>query len=121
MTHNNNVVKSGANPTSRKEQVRLVREPTNRYDRNAIRADNIRDEQVGHIPREAALYLSPMLDQKTLHHVEGVVTSGTQNKYSMPVTLFLYGGGFVALHAALALVHTHPVHAVQIESVVPIA
>ena len=56
---------------SRKEQVRLVREPTNRYDRNAIRVDNIRDEQVGHIPRDAAVYLSPMLDKKILHHVEG--------------------------------------------------
>ena len=76
---------------SRKEQVRLVREPTNRYDRNAIRVDNIRGEQVGHIPRDAAVYLSPMLDKKILHHAAGVVTSGTQNKYRMPVALFLYG------------------------------
>jgi len=48
---------------SKKEQVRLAREPTNPYDRNAIRVLNIRDEQVGHLPRDAAVgpaeYCSP--------------------------------------------------------------
>ena len=47
--------------------------------------------QVGHIPRQAAMYLSPMLDNKTLHHLSGVVTSGMTNRYRIPVTLFLYG------------------------------
>ena len=37
------------------------------------------------------MYLSPMLDKKTIHHVDGVVTTGTNNMYRMPVTLFLWG------------------------------
>ena len=40
---------------SRKEQVSLVRQPNNPYDRNAIRVENIRGEQVGHIPRHLSL------------------------------------------------------------------
>lgn len=76
---------------SRKEQVSLVREPNNPYDRNAIRVENIRGEQVGHIPRRAAEHLSPMLDRGVLNHIAGVVTSGESNKYQIPVTLFLFG------------------------------
>ena len=76
---------------SRKEQVTINREPQNRFDRNALRVDNVRREQVGHIPRDVAARLSPLIDQKRIHHVVGVVTSGMNNVYKMPVTLFLYG------------------------------
>ena len=80
-----------AGTVSRNEQVRLVREPTNPYDRNAIRVDNILDVKVGHLPRDKALYLAPLLDRELVHHVSGVVTTGADNKYSIPVTLFLWG------------------------------
>ena len=76
---------------SRKEQVTLHREPRNQYDRNALRVDNVRREQVGHIPRDVAAHLSPLIDAKKIHHVVGVVTSGTNNRYRMPVSVFLYG------------------------------
>lgn len=80
-----------AGTVSRNEQVRLVREPTNPYDRNAIRVDNILDVKVGHLPRDKALYLAPLLDRELVHHISGVVTTGADNKYSIPVTLFLWG------------------------------
>jgi hypothetical protein len=38
-----------------------------------------------------------MLDKKTIHHVEGVVTTGNSNVYRMPVTLFLWGRAFTQL------------------------
>ena len=76
---------------SRKEQVSLVRQPNNPHDRNAIRVENIRGEQVGHIPRHTVGHLSPMLDRGVLNHIAGVVTGGAANKYQIPVTLFLFG------------------------------
>ena len=45
------------------EYVRLAREPSNPYDRNAIRVDNLRNEKVGHLAKEAAAVLSPIWDQ----------------------------------------------------------
>lgn len=47
-----------ANP---KERVILKREPTNQYDRNAIRVDNVMGAQIGHIPREMAAKLAPYM------------------------------------------------------------
>jgi SWI/SNF-related matrix-associated actin-dependent regulator of chromatin subfamily A3 len=57
------------------ENVMLRREPTNQFDRNAIRVVNFRDEQVGHLPRAFAARLSPLLDQN-LVTVEGVIKEG---------------------------------------------
>ena len=53
--------------------------------------NNILDIKVGHLPRDKVLYLAPMLDRKLVHHASGVVTTGANNKYSIPVTLFLWG------------------------------
>jgi single-stranded-DNA-specific exonuclease len=50
------------------ERVRLCREPRNPYDRNAIRVENGRGEQIGYIRRELAAVLAPSLDA-----VEGVL------------------------------------------------
>jgi SWI/SNF-related matrix-associated actin-dependent regulator of chromatin subfamily A3 len=43
------------------EHVVLKREPTNQYDRNAIRVDNVMGAQVGHIPRNIAAKLAPYM------------------------------------------------------------
>jgi hypothetical protein len=48
---------------SKREQLRLVREPLNPYDRNAIRVDNQSREQVGHVSRQQASVLAPLLDR----------------------------------------------------------
>lgn len=48
------------------ELVRLIREPTNPYDRNAIRVDNSGGTQVGHVPKEVAAVLAPLVDRDLL-------------------------------------------------------
>lgn len=43
------------------EQVMIKREPSNPYDSNAIRIDNVQSSQIGHIPRQLASKLAPYL------------------------------------------------------------
>ena len=59
------------------EEVRLVREPHNKYDRNAIQVKNIGGTQVGHVKREYAAKLAPLLDQGLIT-VEGVMQEGNR-------------------------------------------
>jgi SWI/SNF-related matrix-associated actin-dependent regulator of chromatin subfamily A3 len=44
------------------EYVQLVREPHNPYDRNAVRVDNMHGQKVGHIKKEQAAMLAPVMD-----------------------------------------------------------
>ncbi|KAI0344734.1 hypothetical protein BDW22DRAFT_1354880 [Trametopsis cervina] len=73
------------------EEVRLIREPTNRYDRNAIKIENISRTQVGHINRNIAAKLAPLMDRKEVT-VEGVVLEGniTGFQYSLSMNLKIY-------------------------------
>ncbi len=50
--------------------VKLVREPENMYDRNAIRVENIHGQKVGHLKREVAAQLAQLLDTDDLR-IEG--------------------------------------------------
>ncbi|KAI0266685.1 SNF2 family N-terminal domain-containing protein [Gloeopeniophorella convolvens] len=74
------------------EQVRLIREPQNRYDRNAIAVQNIGRAQVGHIPRQIAAKLAPLID-RNLVTVEGTMNEGNLRSfdYSLSITLKIYG------------------------------
>nr|XP_057946889.1 helicase-like transcription factor isoform X2 [Doryrhamphus excisus] len=72
------------------EMVGLVREPHNPYDRNAVMVANIYGSQVGHIKRELAAAMAHIMDNK-LAKVEGVVHSGSKNRFSMPVILSFWG------------------------------
>ncbi|XP_019963813.2 helicase-like transcription factor [Paralichthys olivaceus] len=72
------------------EMVGLVREPHNPYDRNAVMVANIYGSQVGHIKRELAAAMAYVMDSN-LAKVEGVVYSGTKNKFNMPVMLSFWG------------------------------
>ncbi|KIJ49379.1 hypothetical protein M422DRAFT_65895 [Sphaerobolus stellatus SS14] len=74
------------------EEVTLVREPHNRFDSNAIQVLNISGEQVGHLPRNIAAKLSPLMD-RDLITVEGVIHQGNIGKaeYSMAINLKIYG------------------------------
>ncbi|XP_033118246.1 helicase-like transcription factor [Anneissia japonica] len=72
------------------EMVGLVREPNNPYDRNAVRVDNVRKQKVGHLKRQLAAGISYIMDKK-LARVEGIVPSGKDNKYDMPVDITLWG------------------------------
>ncbi|CAK8680468.1 unnamed protein product [Clavelina lepadiformis] len=75
---------------SNREMVGLQREPNNPYDCNAVRVNNIRGEQVGHIKRELARALAAVVD-RGLARVEGLVPRGSENKFSIPVVLSFWG------------------------------
>ncbi|XP_071803107.1 helicase-like transcription factor [Asterias amurensis] len=72
------------------EMVALVREPNNQYDSQAIKVENIWGHQVGHIKREMAAALSPLVDGK-LVRIDGVVPYGKNNSYRIPVDISVWG------------------------------
>ncbi len=55
------------------EYVVLVREPSNPYDRNAIRVDNLRGEKVGHVKATMAMHLAGVMDGLGHVRVEGTI------------------------------------------------
>ena len=71
------------------EHVSIRREPSNPYDSNAIRIDNVQRAQIGHIPRQIASKLAGYLDDGSLL-VEGAL-SETKRTYDFPIALKLYG------------------------------
>ncbi|KAM9708224.1 helicase-like transcription factor [Menidia menidia] len=75
---------------NRGEMVGLVREPNNPYDRNAVMVANVYGNQVGHIKKELAACMAHVMDNN-LAKVEGIVPSGTNNQFTMPVMLSFWG------------------------------
>ncbi|KAI0093185.1 SNF2 family N-terminal domain-containing protein [Irpex rosettiformis] len=73
------------------EEVRIVRDPLNKYDRNAIKIENISRTQVGHIPREIAAKLAPLMDRREVT-VEGVMLQGniTSFQYSLAMNVKIF-------------------------------
>ena len=71
------------------EHVVCRREPTNGYDANAIRVDNVQSAQIGHIPRGVAKKLAPYLDAGELTMV--AILSGQRNDFDCPLRVDLYG------------------------------
>lgn len=51
------------------DDIYLMRDPFNPYDRNAIGVMNSRGESIGWIPRETAAYVAPRIDGGTLYEV----------------------------------------------------
>ena len=82
------------------EYVRVKREPTNPYDTNAIRIDNVLRDQIGHIGRQVALKLAALMDAGSLL-VEGALT-GPKTYYDCPIGLKLFGTNDPVAGAALA-------------------
>jgi SWI/SNF-related matrix-associated actin-dependent regulator of chromatin subfamily A3 len=71
------------------EYVKVKREPRNPYDGNAIRIDNIMNDQIGHIGREMAAKLASLMDSQKLL-VEAAIT-GTKSDFTVPIALKLFG------------------------------
>ncbi|OAL20802.1 hypothetical protein AYO20_11474 [Fonsecaea nubica] len=82
------------------EYVRVRREPRNQYDSNAIRIDNVLRDQIGHIGRNVAAKLAPLMDAGSLL-VEGALT-GPKTYYDCPIGLKLFGTNDPVAGAALA-------------------
>lgn len=82
--------------------MKLIREPDNPYDRNAIRVDNIRNEKVGHIKATTAMTLAKVMDQflpptRTTNtsttstiYMDGTIALRGATSYSLPLQLDFY-------------------------------
>jgi hypothetical protein len=77
------------------------REPTNNYDNNAIRIDNVVREQIGHISRQVAAKLAPFMDSSSLL-VEGALT-GPKTYYDCPVGMVSVVRGTIRSHISKIL------------------
>ncbi|KAL8782498.1 MAG: hypothetical protein Q9213_005337 [Squamulea squamosa] len=71
------------------EFVSIRREPTNPYDANAIKVNNVMQDQIGHIPKQMAAKLARYMDAGSLF-VEGCL-AGTKGAYDCPIDLRLFG------------------------------
>jgi SWI/SNF-related matrix-associated actin-dependent regulator of chromatin subfamily A3 len=71
------------------EMCLLVREPSNQYDVNAIRVDNVRGQKIGHIARGNAAKLAPFMDSQAL--LVECATTGEKEYFDCPIALSLYG------------------------------
>ncbi|KIY99028.1 Helicase-like transcription factor [Monoraphidium neglectum] len=74
----------------RNEMVKFVREPSNPYDANAVRVENIRSEKVGHLRRELVAEIAALMDGGRLV-IEGMMTGTGKGVYTMPITIFCFG------------------------------
>lgn len=72
------------------EYVKLVREPNNPYDRNAIRVENLSGEKVGHIKKEQAAALTPIMDGSLDVKLDGTIPYAG-NQWNLPLMLEFYG------------------------------
>ena len=77
----------------------MRREPGNPYDSNALRIDNVVRDQIGHIGRNNAAKLAPLMDSGQLL-VEGALT-GPKSFYECPIGLKLFGTKDPVAQAAL--------------------
>jgi SWI/SNF-related matrix-associated actin-dependent regulator of chromatin subfamily A3 len=71
------------------EYVLVKREPRNEYDSNAIRINNVMGDQIGHLSRQCAAKLAPLMDSRALL-VEGALT-GPKGAFDCPIGLKLFG------------------------------
>ncbi|KAK9664442.1 hypothetical protein RND81_14G042300 [Saponaria officinalis] len=77
---------------SGREMVGLVREPLNIYDENAIKVLNTRGFQVGHIERNVAKVIAPLMDTQMII-VEGIVPKPqfkNVNRYRIPCQIHVF-------------------------------
>lgn len=70
------------------EQVLIKREPTNQYDHNAIRVENVSGAQIGHFPRWLATCFAPLIDDGSVK-LEGVI-NGKKGAYEMPLLVAIF-------------------------------
>ncbi|RAR06000.1 meiotically up-regulated 71 protein [Stemphylium lycopersici] len=81
------------------ELVVLRREPTNPYDTNAIRVNNVQGEQIGHLPRGLAAKLARYMDERSL--LIEVQLTGPKEFYECPIELRFYGTNDPAIRERL--------------------
>lgn len=77
------------------EMLHLLREPSNPYDSNAVRVDNLDDAQIGHVNRYSAVHLARILDNSQGKvRVDPMVPPGRRgkkNQFSVMIRMDFYG------------------------------
>ena len=73
------------------EYVKLIREPHNPYDRNAVKVCNMQGQQVGHIKREIAAILSPLMRRMPELRCDATIPRPAKNAYTIPIQIDFYG------------------------------
>ena len=81
------------------ETLKFIREPQNQYDRNAIQVLNIRNIQIGHIPRAIAAKLAPYLDEGSI--IVDAVLTDRRGEFDIPMEVGLFGPSNPTRRAAL--------------------
>lgn len=78
---------------SARQTAKLVREPANKYDANAIRVDNEHDVQVGHLKRIYAAALAPLADDPSpaRPRLELVVEDKPASEYDVVAQVEIHG------------------------------
>lgn len=72
------------------ECITLSREPQNPYDYNAVRVDNMHGEKVGHLKKQQAANIAPLMDNYNLGlKIEGTIPLPGDD-YSLPLKLEFY-------------------------------
>jgi len=71
------------------ERVILKREPNNPYDNNAIQAINVEGQKIGHVPRQMAAKLAPLVDSGDII-IEGVL-AGPRGEFDIALDLHMFG------------------------------
>jgi SWI/SNF-related matrix-associated actin-dependent regulator of chromatin subfamily A3 len=73
------------------EFVSLVREPQNPYDRNAVRIENMHGVKVGHVKKQQAAVIAPIIDSPLFKDLklEGTIP-GQGNQWEIPVEISFY-------------------------------
>ena len=71
------------------EAVVLKREPSNRYDANAIRVERVDGAQIGYLPKELAARIAPVMDAcgEPLHGTVSWLTGSGSHGYSLGVII----------------------------------
>jgi hypothetical protein len=72
------------------EYVNLEREPQNPYDRNAIKVLNQAGQKVGHIKKELAQVLSPLMRDNTHLQLDATIPR-SGNKFTIPIQIDILG------------------------------
>ena len=73
------------------ELAKLIREPGNPYDSNAIRVDNLNNVQIGHIKKQMAAALTRVMDDRTKPDVQVFCEILRRSNYDCDCRVTLWG------------------------------
>lgn len=92
------------------EEAELQRDPTNEYDANAVEVKNAFRQKLGHIPKELAAWVAPLLDCGAVSVQAVVPMDARRDGYSITLDLHFFGreqATAATVHRSLRLLSPH--------------